>query len=194
MNWKNLFDSRKTFCTCSVGLAAILVVFLAAPTEASGIFEGHKRQGTTLVAIGKEDQSSGEFKQSGFRDVDLFVWQHDNPPSSAEFPFAHFASGTVSDRGVQEVLIEFVLTADCEHLLLRVCREGSETTVVRLDQRAEQLITAAMLGSRDGNHFGGYDLDFGLVAVGPHQIRLTVGELGGGTGGYAWDSIQLIAR
>jgi len=53
----------------------------------------------SLVQIGQEDGSSGEFAHSGFRDVDEFRWVAEQPPEASDFPFGHFVEGLVTNRG-----------------------------------------------------------------------------------------------
>lgn len=147
----------------------------------------------SLVQIGREDGSPGEIAHSGFRDVDEFRWTPQQPPEASDFPFGHFVEGLVTNRGVARVIIEFDLQRSYEQVVLRLAREGSETTVVRVDQGAEHRVTGEMVGSRDGNHFGSYDLALGPLQKGIHMLVLTVLNDGKGPG-YAWDALKLSAQ
>jgi hypothetical protein len=110
------------------------------------------------------------------------------------FPFGHFIEGVITDRGVSRVIIDVTFDEVYDRVVLRLAREGSETTIVTVDEKTEYQVTAEMLGSRDGNHFGVYDLLVGPLEKGGHTIVLTVLDDGKSTGGYAWDALKILVR
>lgn len=172
----------------------LTTALLSTLTSVAWSDDGADREDVTpLVQIGKEDGSSAEAARSGFRDVDEFRWTAEQPPDASDFPFGHFVEGVVTIRGVARVVVEFDLVRSYERVVLRLAREGSETTVVHVDQQADHQVSGEMLGSRDGNHFGSYDLALGPLQQGRHMLVLTVLDDGKGPG-YAWDALKLSAR
>ena len=171
---------------------SLLLVILPTMVWSSG--RGETRGEIALPEIGKEDGSYSEFASKGFRDVDEFHCITDQVLSAEDFPLGHFIEGVITDRGVSQVVIDFTLSKTYDRVVLRLAREGSETTVVTVDGRTDYQVTADMLGSRDGNHFGIYDLVVGSLEEGEHTIVLTVLDDGKGTGGYAWDALKLLVR
>jgi hypothetical protein len=92
------------------------------------------------------------------------------------------------------VVIDFSLGRTYDGVVLRLAREGSETTVVTVDGTSDYHVTAEMLGSRDGNHLGACDLAVGPLEGGGHTIVLTVLDEGKGGGGYFCDALKLLVR
>jgi hypothetical protein len=152
------------------------------------------RSDVTILEIGKEDRSYAEFANKGFRGLEEFRCSTEQVPSADAFPLGHFIEGVVTDRGVSRILFDFALDKPYDKVILRLCREGSETTVVTVDEETEYQVTSEMLGSRDGNHFGVYDLLVGPLETGRHTIVLSVLDDGKSTGGYAWDALKLLVR
>jgi hypothetical protein len=155
---------------------------------------GETRGELPILEIGQEDGSSAEFAQKGFRDLDEFHCSTEQVLNAETFPFGHFIEGVVTDRGVSRVIIDVTFDEVYDRVVLRLAREGSETTIVTVDEKTEYQVTAEMLGSRDGNHFGVYDLLVGPLEKGGHTIVLTVLDDGRSTGGYAWDALKLLVR
>lgn len=60
-----------------------------------------------------------------------------------------------------KIVIHFTLKRTRRDLVLRMARAGSETSIVKFDNRGSYRITAAMLRSNEGNIFGQYDVHFG---------------------------------
>jgi len=169
----------------------LLLVILPTMVWSGGRGDTH---GELLVLeIGQEDGSSAEFAHKGFRDLDEFHCSTEQVLNADTFPFGHFIDGVVTDRGVSRVIIDLTCDEAYDRVVLRLAREGSETTIVTVDEKTEYQMTAEMLGSRDGNHFGVYDLLLGPLEKGGHTIVLTVLDDGKSTGGYAWDALSLIA-
>jgi hypothetical protein len=147
-----------------------------------------------ILEIGKEDGSYAEFANKGFRDLDEFRCSTEQVPSADAFPLGHFIKGVVTDRGVSQVFFDISLDKAYDRVVLRLSREGSETTVVTVDEKTEYQVTSEMLGSKDGNYFGVYDLLIGPLMAGSHTITLTVLDDGKRIGGYAWDAIKFLVR
>jgi hypothetical protein len=147
-----------------------------------------------LLEIGKEDGSYAEFANKGFRDLDEFRCSTEQVTSADAFPLGHFIEGVVTDRGVSRVLFDLTLDKAYDKVVLRLSREGSETTVVTVDEKTKYQVTSEMLGSKDGNQFGVYDLLIGPLMAGRHTITLTVLDDGKSIGGYAWDALKLLVR
>ena len=171
---------------------SLLLVILPMIAWSSG--RGERRGEIVLLEIGREDEDYSEFASRGFRDLEEFHCSTDQVLSAEEFLFAHFIEGVIADRGVSRVVIDFTLGQRYERVVLRLAREGSETTVVTVDEGTEFQVTADMLGSRDGNHFGAYDLVLGSLEEGEHTIVLTVLDEGKSGSGYVWDALKLLAR
>lgn len=144
----------------------------------------------TIFEIGVQDNSYNEFKLEGFKEIEEFILNCGENYATGDFPYGHFAPEIISNRGVQSIVIQFETEEDYSKGILLLSREGSETTRVLIDEDAEYRITSEMLGSRDGNHFGSYELDIGAIPAGKHSIRLTVDDDGKSIGGYAWDAIR----
>jgi len=147
-----------------------------------------------ILEIGQEDGSYVEFANKGFRDLDEFHCSTEQITSADTFPLGHFILGVVTDRGVSRVVFDLIFDEAYDRVVLRLAREGSETTVVTVDEKTEYQVTAEMLGSRDGNHFGVYDLLVGPLEKGKHTIVLTVLDDGKSAGHYAWDALKLLVR
>jgi len=147
-----------------------------------------------ILEIGQEDGSYVEFANKGFRDLDEFHCSTEQITSADTFPLGHFIFGVVTDRGVSRVVFDLTFDEAYDRVVLRLSREGSETTVVTVDEKTEYQVTAEMLGSRDGNHFGVYDLLVGPLEKGKHTIVLTVLDDGKSAGHYAWDALKLLVR
>jgi len=170
---------------------SLLLVILPTMVWSGGRGDTHGE--LLILEIGQEDGSSAEFAHKGFRDLDEFHCSTEQVLNADTFPFGHFIDGVVTDRGVSRVIIDLTCDEAYDRVVLRLAREGSETTIVTVDEKTEYQMTAEMLGSRDGNHFGVYDLLLGPLEKGGHTIVLTVLDDGKSTGGYAWDALSLIA-
>lgn len=155
---------------------------------------GETRGELAILEIGKEDGGYAEFANNRFRDLDEFCCTTEQVPSADACPLGHFVEGVVTDRGVSRVVFDLTFDKACDRVVLRLAREGSETTVVTVDEQTEYQVTAEMPGSRDGNHFGVYDLQVGPLETGRHTIVLTVLDDGKSIGGYAWDALHLLVR
>ena len=139
-------------------------------------------------------EATQKFANKGFRDLDEFRCSTEQVTSADAFPLGHFIEGVVTDRGVSRVLFDLTLDKAYDKVVLRLSREGSETTVVTVDEKTKYQVTSEMLGSKDGNQFGVYDLLIGPLMAGKHTITLTVLDDGKSIGGYAWDALKLLVR
>jgi hypothetical protein len=183
-----IMKKRRTWET----ILSLLLVVLT--TVVCNCGRGETGRELPILEIGKQDGSSAEFANKGFRDLDEFHCSTEKVPSADTFPLAHFVEGVVSDRGVSRVAFDLNFGEAYDRVVVRLAREGSETTVVAVDGKTEYQVTAKMLGSRDGNQFGVYDLQVGPLEKGGHTIVLTVLDDGKTTGGYAWDALKVLVR
>jgi hypothetical protein len=173
-------------------ILVLLLVILPTMVWSGG--RGETRGELPILEIGQEDGSYAEFANKGFRDIDEFHCSMEQVPSADTFPLGHFIDGVVTDRGVSRVVFDLTFDEAYDRVVLRLAREGSETTIVTVDEKTEYQVTAEMLGSRDGNHFGVYDLIVSPLEKGEHTIVLTVLDDGKSAGHYAWDALKLLVR
>jgi len=155
-------------------------------------------QPVTLFAIGRENNSDGEFAARGFRGhpeytcrVGVDCLTEAFPASLCRTPESHAAS---YDDEVKRITITLTLDQDYGELALRLVRAGAETTVVTVDGQQTYLVTNTMLGSNEGWVVGAYDLMLGALKKGTHTIQMTVADDGKGNGHYGWDALALLAR
>lgn len=150
-----------------------------------------------LFAIGKEDGSRYDFKQYGWTDIHEYEHTVGIDSVDGAFPshlYATSAANTWDSSAVARVRIVFNLDRSFERLNLRLVRAGSETTIVKLDNKESYKVTSDMLGSNEHSGFGSYDLNLGPLGKGVHNIELSVADDEKGNGRYGWDAIALIAR
>ncbi len=93
-------------------ITAGMFMLLSIPAWSRGAGEQKIPKGKTIFEIGTEDNSYGEFKLTGFRDMEVFIWDCSRPCDNADFPYSLWKSGHVSDKGVNEVVVKFSLDKD----------------------------------------------------------------------------------
>lgn len=156
-----------------------------------------------LFAIGVVDSDTSEFQKFDWDRVNDYECTVGVNCESKNFP-AHLLKKSVLDRwdysGVAEVNINFNINQTYENLFLRLVRAGSDTTIVKLDDRGARSVTSRMLNSHGHAYgklstgFGSYDLGLGTLDAGIHNIKLTINEHDMGDGRYRWDAIILLIK
>jgi hypothetical protein len=169
------------------------------PVKAEAVDSGAEITAPTwdeIFVIGEEDKSESEFALDGFDQYQEYICQIDAGCTVEDIPGGLYAGD--SPRGYRDeapkLTIVFPLDRDYSELVLRLARAGSETTEVSVDGGEPLLVTAEMLGSRDGRVVGSYDLSLGLLQAGVHSITFAVHDDGIGNGGYLWDALSLRGR
>jgi hypothetical protein len=178
-------------------LILILVVVVVA---AGGYWYLSNQEDTSKVVfkIGVEDDSCEELEHPFYAGKTEYSCVIGVDSVNDTFPCLHQtqivadkALGQEDDEGVAVISITFSLGNKYDNPVLRLVREGSETTVVSVDDGKEYVITSSMFGSVDGGIYGSYNLELGSLDAGSHTIVLTVADDGKGYGQYTWDALTL---
>lgn len=149
-----------------------------------------------IFSIGTIGQSMSDFTGSGYGDIENFECTVGADCSTETFPPQMYKPSTpIKHRtiGASSVRIFFNLRQPYENLFLRLARAGSETTIVTLDDEKVFKVTSTMLGSDERRKYGSYDLAFGSLGQGTHNIHLTVEDEYNGNGRFWWDALILIS-
>lgn len=146
----------------------------------------------TLFRIGQRDGSESEFSRE-FEGVDEYSCTVGVDCLASKFPQYHCRSVCSPSTLVKTITITFALDQDYSELVLRLAREGDETTEVTIDSEQTFLVTKEMLSSGEFNDFGWYDLELGSLMKGTHTILLTVAD-DGIDNAHAWDALALYGQ
>jgi predicted ester cyclase len=128
---------------------------------------------TEIFAIGREDNSYGEFRSNGFSELTEFTCTVGVDCLTEMFPnglnrehlrlYAH--------SSVERITIQFSLEQAYNNVVLRLARAGSETTVVTIDGKRTYFVTNEMLGSSEGWTVGVFNLRLGTLEEGVHTSK-----------------------
>ena len=152
-----------------------------------------------IFTIGKLDENSFEFAWEGFRYIQEVEIDANGivDPKKISGRLIHPESWFSPDRwdAVKEITINFKILDEESALFLRIARTGDSDTLVVIDEMNEYRVTAKMLGSGEDAIFGAYDLHFGTLNKGNHNILLSMPDDGLGTNGsIKWDAIILCKK
>jgi len=145
-----------------------------------------------IFAIGKEDKTDLEFRNTGWLGIEDYVCQIGTNYENRKFPAELHIRGAYESYGVVKLKILFETKRPHKKTMLRLVRGGAETTIVKVDGQRTYEVTSTMLGSGEGFHVGAYTLDIGNLEKGKHYLDFTVAEDGKGNGAYQWDALSLV--
>jgi hypothetical protein len=195
-NTRRLKMKARTLVSILILVLAVLMITIFPWSSAqSEDYDNNRPKGEVIFKLGQEDKSEYDFTARSFKDNPEYTCHVGVDCSTETFPPGMYRlfPGYVN-RDVKCVTIIFDLKRHYKELVLRLARSGSETTVVVIDGTQTYHVTGEMLGSREGNIFGVYNLSLGSFDKGTHTIVITVADDGIGNGTYGWDALALIAK
>jgi hypothetical protein len=198
-------SKRSQYEALAAFFAVVMVLLLGCSTSPETIDKSARfgyvprPDGKVIFEIGKEDKSWNDLRGTGFKDKSEYICRVGVDCSEETFPngmyleHAFIAWTAQTDNQVKRIVFLFTLRRKHRNLVLRIAREGVETTAVSINGAESMLVTSEMLGSADDLRYGAYNLYIGEMKKGVHEIILTVADDGKGMGSYALDAISLIA-
>ena len=131
------------------------------------------------------------FSPTGYKEIGDFIISIVPTSETVLLPFCLYNTDNFQDDGVVQLVLNFALDKKYKMVWLEISRAGSETTIVKIDNRDQYLVTREMLGSSDGGIVGSYRLDLEALEAGDHILKFSVANDGKGNGGYHWQRIAL---